>query len=356
MRKLYDRVKNSILDTTIVRKDVSYNSATEQYYKDLMELLHIDDFPMILINTIEKKTYIVESNKKYFLVFDYYLMEIMDFFNQHIFGNDFSNSLEPFFLKILSEELYTKNNIPVAMEFAGKYMERREDVDKSCKEKNYVEITKEYLFIQQAFLIAHEFFHFYIHKNPAKETQGLLSKKRFLKGIYNYVNEREPEMAYLMMDIIEDKNVIEECLCDATAVMQAINVGLKHGRLDSIELGVAAAVALMNQFTISIIQDTVKFDGDISYDRIQNLFNFRLLHLKVFSSLYIKELGSEDEQKKYLIRVEDIYSQWMKSVCSPIIYMLRDCINLLKYKSSQYTDDSEELKSARRILKYIFKS
>lgn len=345
--ELYDRIKKSILSSTVVRSDATNLFATEQYYSDLVDSLHIKEFPLISINTIEKKTYIVESNKRFFLVFDHYLMEVMHFLNQSILDDTFADDIEAFFYRTVSEECYVQNNISAAVAFSGKYMGRLDAI------KLYAEDRPEYLFVQQAFLIAHELFHFYVHKNPNQEIRGILSKERFLQRIYDYTSTKNPELAFVMADVIADKNMVEECLCDSTAVIQAIDVGLKVGKLDIIEAGVAAAIALMNQFTLSTIQDTVKFAGDISYERIQNLSNFRLLHLKAFTSLYIKELGSEEERKQYNDRVEYVHDQWIKKVHRPIMFMLVNNNELLK-SQQVYMGNTEEMKKTKEILKQIF--
>lgn len=92
--KLYDRVKESILGVTYVREEVVPNSATEQYYNDLRKAIGLEDFPLILVNTIEKKTYITECNNHFFLVFDCYLLEIMDCLNQITISDNFSDNFD----------------------------------------------------------------------------------------------------------------------------------------------------------------------------------------------------------------------------------------------------------------------
>ena len=79
------------------------------------------------------------------------------------------------------------------------------------------------------------------------------NKKRTGKNIWEFFKE------------LEDKNMVEECLCDSTAVIQTMDVASKTEKLSHLEAGIAMVVALMNQFTISVIQDTIKFSRDISY-------------------------------------------------------------------------------------------
>lgn len=350
--KLYDRVKESILDVTYVREEVVPNSATEQYYNDLRKAIGLEDFPLILVNTIEKKTYITECNNQYFLVFDCYLLEIMDCLNQITISDNLSDNLNLFFYKTASEVCYAQGQITAAVKFASKYMNQIEGVLERYGE--FSDIQSDYLFVQQAFLMAHEIFHFYVHKNPDKEVQGMVAKEQFLQRIYCYANVKEPHTAYMMSDVIGQKKMVEECLCDSTAVIQAIDAGVKVGKLNAVEAALAITMTVMNQYTVSILEDTIKHHGDISYERIQNMFNFRLLHLKAFLSLYIKEIGSEDEQKKFQVQVENVHNLWLNKVCRPIMNMLVEYNPLFHKKESLDAEENKVSKEARKILKQIY--
>ena len=55
MSKL-DFVKRAIIAGTVVRDEVLDNAATKQYYDNLVESLQIKGFPLISVNTIEKKS------------------------------------------------------------------------------------------------------------------------------------------------------------------------------------------------------------------------------------------------------------------------------------------------------------
>ncbi|MDE6706846.1 MAG: hypothetical protein K2K06_02270, partial [Oscillospiraceae bacterium] len=208
--------------------------------------------------------------------------------------------------------------------------------------------------VQQAFLIAHELSHFNISKNLNHQIRGLTSEQKILNMIYDYIKVKNPELAFFMTDLINDKNMIEECLCDSIGVMQAIDVGLKVGKLDIVESGIAITMALMHQYIVSIIQDTVKFEGDMTYERCQNLFNFRLLHIKEIVSQYIRKIKFQEE-KRYRVQIDDIHNKWINKIYHPILLLLVDCNNLLNNKLNTLTMTSEELKNARITLKRIYR-
>ena len=306
MSKL-DFVKRAIIAGTVVRDEVLDNAATKQYYDNLVESLQIKGFPLISVNTIEKKTYMMqESGGQCYLVFDHYLLDCIYLLNQFTLQEGKKKQLEAFFYKTMSEECYTQHKISAAISFAGKYMEHINIVIEKCTEGEFTDKIPEYLFVQQAFLIAHELYHFYIHVNPESDKEVLSSKARFLQNIYEYVFIRNADTAAFMNKAIKSNKMVEECLCDSTAVIQAIDVGIKVGKLDVVESGVSVALALMNQYTISTMQDVVKHSGDISYERMQNLFNFRLLHIKAFTEQYIRKYYSDEEVQSYREEVESV--------------------------------------------------
>lgn len=352
-----DFVKKTIIDGTIVRDEVLNNEAIQQYYNNLVEALQIDGFPLISINTIEKKTYMIqESCGQCYLVFDHYLLDCMHLLNQFVFAEDKTKQLETFFYKTVSEECYTQHKISSSINFAGKYMQNIDYVIKHYMEEHFAEQIPEYLFVQQAFLIAHELFHFYLHKSPEGHEEVMSSKAKYLRSIYEYVLIRHSDIAVFMEKTIKNPKLVEECLCDSTAVIQAIDVGIKAGKLDVAESGLSAALALMNQYIISTIQDTIKHSGDISYERLHNLFNFRLLHIKAFTEQYIKEYYSNDEAKTYQEKVENIHGMWMNKVYTPIMYLLVDINPLLKEDEENDSDKSEEIRNIKNTLKRIYNS
>lgn len=322
MNKL-DFVRRTITDGTIVRDQELNYKETEAYYKEIVQSMHIEKFPLLSVNTIEKKTYMLQgSDGRCYLVFDYYLLECIHLLNQFVTGEGKLFQTESLFYKILSEECFTRHKIGAAIHFSAEYMKNISNVIQQYMEEKTAAHMPDYLFVQQAFLIAHELFHFFVHKNPYYDKEGIQSKKRFLYRIYNYVRNRNTETAAIIKKAVDEASMAEECLCDSTAVIQAIDVGIKTGKMNVVDCGISAALALMNQFTISIIQDTVKYSGDMTYERQQNLFNFRIVHLKAFTDLYIREHYSAEEAKLYQDKIEQIHKMWLEKVNTPVMHLL----------------------------------
>lgn len=319
-----DLIKKSIYDDTVARDAILDNAATKQYYDDLLETLSIENFPLIEVNTIAKKTYMLEcrGNAQCYLVFDHYLIDNIHILNQIVLGEHKSTQLDAYFFKIMAEECYANRKYTLAIKFAGSYLNVIEEVIKHYLGERFVDQIPNYLFIQQAFLIAHELFHFILSQEASLYSKGIKSKAHYLKKIYDYTCVRDNSAASLMKAIIKDADFIEECFCDSTGTIQAIDVGLKLGKLNIVESSLAIALAIMNQFTISSIQSAVKKSGRISYDGTLNLFNMRLLHFKAYTSQYIEELISKRERQIFHHEVENICLLWMEKVQLPIIKQL----------------------------------
>lgn len=353
-----DVIKKSIYDDTVVRDTILDNAATKQYYKDLLKALSIKNFPLIEVNTIAKKTYMLEcrGNAQCYLVFDHYLMDNIHILNQVVLGERKAAQLDAYFFKTMAEECYANRKYTLAIKFAGSYLNIIEGVIKQYLEEHFADQIPNYLFIQQAFLIAHELFHFILNQEPSLYSKGIKSKANYLKTIYDYAYVRDRSVASLMQESIKDTNLIEECFCDSTGIIQAIDVGIKLEKLNVIESSLAIALAIMNQFTVSSIQSVVKQSGRMSYDGVLSLFNMRVLHFKAYTSRYIEEFFSKHERQVFQREVENIYMSWMEKVQLPIIKQLHSSAEKLNEHGEFDLSKSDEMKRAKRVLRQIFNS
>jgi len=336
-----DFIKREIEDRTCVRGDVSEDSATIQYYNDIKEAMQIPDFPIVMINTIEKRIYMMhESNNQSYLVFDTYFLENMYLLNRLLNGLGKDSLLESFMNKMLSEECYTNKKIHGAIKYAGEYMNTLPEVIKSIESERLSNTVSDYLFVQQAFMIAHEIFHYYMYKDSDIRDRGLNSKASFLKSIYDYCGMHFPENRDTMNPFENDSNLVLECLCDSTALIHAIDVGTTIRRFDVAESAVAATVALMNQYIISMIQDYVKKSGYLSLEALHNPFLLRLLHIKAAASKYIREYFNASDEERYCSVIEEKTQQWNELIYKPVWRYLLD-----EYESIQEGDTLQSINS-----------
>ena len=180
-----DLIKESIYCDTIVRDKELYDSPTKAYYDDLLQALSIEDFPIIEINTINKRTYTFESisDKRYYLVFDHYFLDCIHEIDQIIWGKYDFLFLNSFIYKMLAEECYSNRKYALSIQFAGQYLITIDEVIKEYNEKSSDESIPNALFIQQAFLIAHELFHYVLNRDLSLLSTGIRKKREYIKSL-----------------------------------------------------------------------------------------------------------------------------------------------------------------------------
>lgn len=343
-----DLIKESIYCDTIVRKEEYSNSSTKAYYDDLLRALSIEDLPLIEINTINKRTYMCESlsDKRFYLVFDHYFLDSIHEINQITLDNHGQLFLDSFLNKSLSEECYCNRRYALSVLFATKYMNTLEDVIeeyyKECDSNNNV------LFIQQAFLIAHELFHYILNIDSSLLSKGIEKKGQFINSM------QDTSLEDLINKHAKDNYFLEECLCDATGVIQAIEIARSMNKMNVVKAASASAMAIMGQITIATIQEAVRRQLQFSSDTIIEKSNARLMHFLAFVPQYIEEFFSIDESRIFMQESRKMYSAWLLKTQLPIIE------KLITYRKDFEEDfvrgslDLEELGRVRQVLIQIF--
>ncbi|MDO4416012.1 MAG: hypothetical protein Q4C20_13135 [Erysipelotrichaceae bacterium] len=351
--RLIDRVRKSVLETPYVRSLKNADSAIQQYYDDLASALSINDFPLIYVDTVEKRTYTAECNNKFFLIFDDYLMDVIRQLNDIIINPFSANTIKNFFYRIVSEECFIQGKLSSALYFASLYLNNLDDVIKSYKNASPLQNSSTHLFIQQAFLIAHEIFHFYVNNNPSQTVKNLIAKEEFLRDLYKESEKSYPNAAADIKNQIQNKTLVEECLCDSTGILQALDVGQKIEEIDIVQAGLAIGMSIMCQFSLSTIRKRIK--NPESFENDLGLFNFRLMHLKAITALHIDELTSQDDGNEYRVRIEDIYKQWMHNVELPILILLSDNSMYFENEPDLLKNSPDEVKRLTAVLQEIYK-
>ncbi len=211
-----------------------------------------------------------------------------------------------------------------------------------------------YLFFQQSFLIAHELFHFFLNQDPSKHAVGIRAKKHYLQSIYDNARAKDNDTSDALQKAINNDDLVEECLCDSTGIIQTLDVATQIEKQDVVEISLAAALAIMNQFTIASIQNGVKQSGKLFYDGVMNLFNTRLLHFKAYTSKYLEDFYSAHESRLFQERVEPLYVLWLKTVQLPILEKMNHLNDELEADKSYDSCSGEEIKRIKTVLKQIF--
>lgn len=310
-----DLIKESIYCDTIVRDKELYDSPTKAYYDDLLQALSIEDFPIIEINTINKRTYTFESisDKRYYLVFDHYFLDCIHEIDQIIWGKYDFLFLNSFIYKMLAEECYSNRKYALSIQFAGQYLITIDEVIKEYNEKSSDESIPNALFIQQAFLIAHELFHYVLNRDPSLLSTGIRKKREFLKSL-----QMKPIQG-LLKKHTDDLHFLEECLCDATGLIQAIDIARSLGKMNAAEAASVSAMAIMGQTTVTTIQEAVKKSPDISFELIMEKSTARLMHFMAFAPQYIEDSFSVDESRMFMQKAHSMYTVWLFNTQLPVV-------------------------------------
>ena len=345
-----DLIKESIYCDTIVRNEEYTNSATKAYYDDLLQALSIEDFPLIEINTINKRTYMCEniSDKRYYLVFDHYFMDCIHEINQIIMDKYGQGFLDSFLNKTLAEECYCNRRYALSILFAEQYLSSLDKVIKEYSKKCSNNSHSDALFIQQAFLIAHELFHYVLNKDASLLSTGIEKKRRFIYSLLNTSIED------LMKKYINDNLFLEECLCDTTGLIQAIEIARSLSKMNITEVVSVSAMALMGQITITTIQEAVRKRLNISFEIIIEKSNARLMHFLAFAPQFIEANFSVDESRIFMQKFSSMYSSWLFKIQLPIIEKLITHGKVFKEDSARDSLGIEELRRARQVLIQVF--
>lgn len=342
-----DLIKKSIYCRTIVRKQNLVNSATQAYYDDLLRALSIDDFPLIEIDTINKRTYTCETygDKRYYLVFDQYLLECIYEIDQIMVGVYSSRYLDSFISKIIAEECYSNRRYALSIHFATQYMNTLDSVISEYNAKCTDELIPNALFIQQAFLIAHELFHFVLNKDPTLLATGIEKKRQFL-------DSQQASIGGVIKKYIDNQYFLEECLCDATGLIQAIEIARSLEKMNIAEAATVAAMAIMGQITVSTIQEAAKKTPTVSYKATEEKLMARLMHFMAFAPQYIEENFSLDESRKFMQNARSMYNAWLQNTQLLVDKKLNAYTNDLQGDRDSLSID--DLEQAKETLKQVF--
>lgn len=342
--KAVDRARKNILEFRNVREDIIGETAVGYYYDYLTSELKVDNLPIIICNTLEKRTSFVETHKnQFFLVFDNYVVELFYQLNEFILRDDTDEDVEAFFYKTISEECYIRLRYEAAIYFAGQYLNGLDAILCRSNLKDSLNPIPDYLFVQQAFLVAHELSHFWNRVSFKSQRKYVDAKKAALYNIYEYAKKKHRGVSDVLLSGIKSANIYEECLCDTVGLVQAIDIGTKLKNVTALKCSTACILALMNLCVLSMTSLIVEKAGNISYEGILNKYNLRILQLKYYTSRYLREYFSFNDGKEYEDIVEVITHKWLFKVVTPILglglkYMGRlggDLMQMSRKKSSK---------------------
>lgn len=283
--KFYD----SILSSRIKIGKPFAEESTHRFYNDLVERYEIKDLPLVLCNTLQRRTCLSYVNDKPYLIFDTAVIDLFHlFYNAAVLGKS-EEFIRLIFLLTSSEQYFADGQYALALQFSAKYLN---ELEKTLCVLN-VDIEKDApapLFIQQAFLLTHELIHYLLSIDLNKYVRVIEAKQGLLKHIFSYAQQKsDVKLGESFIEAINNKTLIEECACDSIGAISAIDIGIKLKKHSESGAALSIINALNYQFILSCIENfNDQINRKINFDDL-NQFNFRLLHLKAFMSRYLHD-------------------------------------------------------------------
>ncbi len=322
-------IRKSLQCSRVARQPTAEAISVQQYYSDfysdIVEQMEIPHLPLIICNTINKRICLSITSKGYYLIFDNYIIELFYQLNNLVLVDTPQVCIESFCYKMMAESCRLKSWYIPAINFAGEYMNRIEGLMLASKNIENDNRTKNYLFIQQDFLIAHELFHYIINRKPSLYNRSQSSKRNYFDKIIKYANLQGTTTTAEGIRHAVDNSMLEECFCDATALIHAVDIGNKLKKSSTVDCAIACTLALLHQFELSIISEIVNNAGNhepINLSNRLNRLNVRLLHFKCIACDYIREADEKLQVDDFSTIIEELTDVWNKKVATATLDLL----------------------------------
>jgi hypothetical protein len=355
---ILDQIRKTIFSSRIAREPISDNKLIieeyyAEFYADIVKNLGIPNLPLIVCNSINKRICLAETQNQYCLVFDNYIIELFYLLNQFDSMDDYH--IETICLKIMAESCRLKSWYISATYFAGEYIDRFESVIKWFEKKSTNEFTS-YLFVQQDFMIAHELIHYVVRNKPTFYARSIESIKGYFSNIVSFALNHFNDVATNLLPLSSDKLFIEECFCDISALIHATDIGSKLKNFSLPECATACALALLNQFQISIVSEAIysKYsENQVDLLTKLNRFNARLLCFKKAAFDYLCSNTTREQASNFLKNIDEITVNWNKKVQVPTLNLVSKKVLQAQWEEEVPLSRTEKEK-LNKSLKMVF--
>lgn len=308
----------ALLDGRIERSDIFDDKLLHDIYRTYFEETKLIAPKMIICNSLKNKTCFSLANKNPILIFDYYIIEIIQYLND-VITKDLS--IMPLFYKIYADYSYLQGNYGVSNIYMNKYFEM-----KNCKKaKN--ETDKFILDIQTVFIFYHEIYHYYYYMKPHELQNEIDNIIVELSEIMEYIKEEmskkdiSGEWYNNMENYILKKSNLEESICDKYAAIKTLEWAVSKNHISCEEDMAYLLISLCNQFAISFIYSY--FDGDLLIN-INTEFDTRMFYLYIIMNEYLNKKEILFNNVKYSEVYQSLYDDWYSKVFEPIIVLCNE--------------------------------
>jgi len=220
-------VSEYISNVDVLRNQKVVNINVQKIYDTIFKSFKNtnDVIELHLCNTYSKDCYLMSFGNKRYLVYNEYLTDVFRELNLISLCDVFDDDIKKIIAKLLTEEYCILAEYPAAQYMAQKYSSfpyyrYKSNVNASINKK-----SSTYTTIQTWFIIAHEIAHWYRFEYLS-DYEVLVHKRTLLT---NMLGERDDLTSTQIRDYYESNDeIIEECICDSTAMLIVINDKCYH--------------------------------------------------------------------------------------------------------------------------------
>ena len=230
-----DNLLATKLQYRLCRKSIHSLSSIQSIVKECCDVLGTKEPTILFCESITKDFQAFGLRNEKFFIYDSGLMETLYLYNCIVFSGFIESDMDKFFYKLFGEELILRMDIPNAMYFIGKYNNMEFSFDQNEFDNSKI---REYLSIQNYFLIGHELTHLTLQEKENSEipkeyekfviaalalfTERAVDTDRNIKEVLSeragYFLDISPSSIeeYAEMLKYSDKfhHFLEECYCD----------------------------------------------------------------------------------------------------------------------------------------------
>lgn len=334
-------IKRILLSKRILRTDPFENITwTDEYFPSWISNLGIPNTDIFSCNTLQRRCSCSSVRGNQIILMDNLILELFLIFNQMLEPNFDSKQIEALFCLIIRDSYFSFDNI----KYAAIYWNMAKQKISKSKIVKIRPITKDseprYIYVQQAFLVAHELVHSWFRELPYE----LIDQKNIIKDLLKEI------FANRYSDIIStfsDSNIEEFC-CDHIAVYLTMDISI-NGYNNSIEnSAIAIMLALCHQLAIFCIDQWIA--GELK-SSLTNVDNFRATIVRRYIRNYVRQYRP-DKLSCVDQSLDNIYSVWKEKIFDILTeYLIEQNLNRSQYEKLYISDnDLQTVKAQLRSL------
>lgn len=306
-----ENLKRIFLSKRLLRND-PFKDVTwiNEYFPSWISNLGIPNTTIFSCNTLQRRCSCSSVRGKQIILMDNYILELFLIFNQMLEQEINITQIEILFCQIIKNAYFSFNNIKYAAIYWN--LTNHKIINSEIVEIRQVTKYSEprYIYVQQAFLVAHELMHSWFKESPDE----LRFQTEIIENILNKIFASE------FSDIISSfsKSNKEEFCCDHVAVYLAMDLSINSYNNSIENSSTAIMLALCHQFIIFLIDQWIagKLDSTLT-----NVDNFRITIVRNYIRNYVRKYHP-GKLADVNLSLDRTYNVWKQKIFDTLIEFL----------------------------------